>query len=57
MVINTPGADYTSLKSFGSPSDFGANLVASMDRSFMKGKGMPIEDVRFLAAPVYILSK
>ena len=46
MVITTPGADYTSLASFGSAQDFGANLVASMDRSFMRGKGRPAEEVR-----------
>ena len=46
VVITTPGADYTSLASFGSAQDFGSNLVASMDRSFMRGKGRPTEEVR-----------
>jgi hypothetical protein len=45
VVITTPGADYTSLASFGSATDFGSNLVASMDRSFMRGKGRPVEEV------------
>ena len=34
VVITTPGADYTALGSFGSASDFGTNLVQSMDRSY-----------------------
>ena len=44
MVITTPGADYTSLKSFGTAQDFGANLVTSMDRSFLLKKGKPLTD-------------
>lgn len=47
LVINTPGADYTSLASFGSAQDFGSNLVASMDRSFTRSKGRPAEEVCF----------
>ena len=38
-VINTPGADYTTLASFGSAADFGQNVVNSMDRSFSLPKG------------------
>ena len=34
IVITTPGADYTALRSFGSAADFGDNLVNSMDRSY-----------------------
>jgi hypothetical protein len=47
IVITTPGADYTSLASFGTASDFGSNLVASMDRSYMRGKGVPVDEVGF----------
>lgn len=36
LLINNAGADFTSLRSFGSAEDFGNNLVNSMDRSFMK---------------------
>jgi PsbP len=45
IVITTPGADYTSLASFGSATDFGLNLVASMDRSFTRGKDRKPEEV------------
>lgn len=44
VVVTTPGADYTSLKSFGTAQDFGSNLVASMDRSFTQKKGKPLTD-------------
>lgn len=35
VVLTTAGADYTSMGSFGTPFDFGSNLVGSMDRSYM----------------------
>lgn len=44
MVVTTPGADYTSLASFGTSQDFGANLVTSMDRSYLLKKGKPLTD-------------
>lgn len=44
VVINTPGADYVNLGSFGTPTMFGQNLVTSMDRSFMrKGNNVPAD--------------
>jgi hypothetical protein len=47
VLVNTPGADYTSLASFGTAADFGANLVASMDRSYMLKPGKtPTEPIQ-----------
>lgn len=50
VVITNVGADFTKLGSFGTASAFGENLVASMDRRFMrraswnrKGQQEPIQ--------------
>lgn len=40
VTVKTPAADYTSLGSFGSASDFGQNVVNMLDRSYLlKGPG------------------
>eukprot|EP00892_Ulva_mutabilis_P000872 jgi/Ulvmu1/10786/UM069_0020.1 len=49
VVVTTPGADYTSLRSFGSAQDFGSNLVTSMDRSYLQKKGKPLTDEILIA--------
>jgi PsbP len=36
VIITNVGADYTKLGSFGDAETFGSNLVASMDRSFLR---------------------
>lgn len=36
MIVTNIGADFTALGSFGDALQFGENLVASMDRSFLK---------------------
>lgn len=36
LLINNAAADFTSLGSFGSPQDFGSNVVNSMDRSYVR---------------------
>lgn len=38
-VLCLQGADYTSLGSFGNVEQFGENLVASLDRSFLLRSG------------------
>lgn len=57
VVITNVGADFTKLGSFGTASAFGENLVASMDRRFMrraswgpKGRQEPIQEAELLAA-------
>lgn len=35
VTVKTPGADYTSLGSFGTALDFGEKLIVSIDRSYM----------------------
>ena len=35
VTIRTPGADFTSLGSFGTAQDFGGNVVVAMDRSYL----------------------
>jgi len=35
VTVRTPSADFTGLGSFGTAQDFGENVVASMDRSFV----------------------
>lgn len=49
VVLTTIGFDYTGMGSFGTPYDFGSNLVGSMDRSYMLrqkwGKSNP-EDIQ-----------
>lgn len=35
VTVKTPAADYTSLGSFGSASDFGQNIVNMLDRSYL----------------------
>ena len=37
--VRLQGADYTALGSFGNAEQFGENLVASLDRSFMLKSG------------------
>ena len=37
--VCSQGADYTALGSFGNAEQFGENLVASLDRSFMLKSG------------------
>lgn len=37
--VHLQGADYTALGSFGNAQQFGENLVASLDRSFMLKSG------------------
>lgn len=55
-VINTPGADYTSLASFGSAADFGQNVVNSMGRSFsMPKNGKPPKEPTVVRACVCAL--
>lgn len=49
LIITSVGADYTKLGSFGTPLGFGENLVASMDRKFMKKAGTSVQEARLLS--------
>ena len=46
VIITNVGADFTSLGSFGSVEGFGANLVSSMDRSFLLRKAVNRDSVQ-----------
>lgn len=35
ITVRTPGADFTSLGSYGTAQDFGERIIAQMDRSFL----------------------
>lgn len=47
LIVTNASADFTKLGSFGTPENFGTNLVNSMDRSYMKRAiGRRPEDVQ-----------
>jgi len=56
LIITNVGADFTKLGSFGTAQGFAENLVASMDRKFMKkaqrfGRSSePVQEARLLAS-------
>jgi hypothetical protein len=51
VIVTNVGADFTSLGSFGSAEGFGANLVSSMDRSFLLRKAVNKDSVQARARP------
>ena len=54
VVVTSIGADYTKLGSFGTAEQFGSNLVASMDMSYLKKRPQALRGGQVIQASTSI---